>query len=335
MTEALKNTLLAEAAISLIGIVMNVIQLILIIRQKKTKLAFDLTILSLNIADLLVAIGSTLKSIYICFYLTDVNAFKQTVSTIIEIGTDFCVFSSFFHALFIAMQRFFAVFFPIKFRIYFTKHRCIAGLIAIWIFSILMTGLPYLVKSNGLFHPVIITIIDALLTTFYVIICYRVYYRRTAVSSTMSSTRHDQNSWTLQYSAIVTITFVICTFPYAIVEIRYLSVNKISFHENFEITRSLQITYLMIMLNPALDSGLYFMVNYKKNISRWSLRCCNGKEATMNERSGDGGCCNACFKRDEHTEKKIDSQEKKPSNFEMQQIDADTDAATDDIETTV
>ena len=292
MAIVLKNTLIAEAVIGLIGIVLNVIQLFLIIHGKKITLAFDLTILSLNIADVLVAIASTLKSIYIYFTLTDVSTLERTVSTAIEIGIDFCIFSSFFHALFIAMQRFFAVFFPIKFRISFTKRRCIAGLVAIWIFSILMTAVPYLVKSIGLFHPVIVIVIDALLTTFYVIICCRVYYQRRAVSSTKVSTRQDQNNWTLQYSAIVTIAFVICTFPYAVVEIQYFSVNIVPFRENFEITLALQLTYLMIMLNPAIDPVLYFIVYCRQRISRQYLRCCNRKEATMETRSRHRcGCC--------------------------------------------
>ena len=330
MAGVLKNTLIVEAAFGLIGIVLNVIQLVLIIRGKKITLAFDLTILSLNIADLLVAIASTLKSIYIYFTLTDVSTLERIVSTVIEVGIDFCIFSSFFHALFIAMQRFFAVLFPINFRISFTKRRCIAGLVAIWIFSILMTAVPYLVKSIDIFHPVVVVVIDSLLTTFYVIICCRVYYQRRAVS-TMASIQHGQNSWTLQYSAIVTIAFVICTFPYAVVEIQYLSVNIVPFRENVEITHALQLTYLMIMLNPAIDPVLYFIVNYRQRIFRRYLRCCNQKEARMETRSKDGcGCCSyACCKRNEHLESKPCSQEKRSSNCEMKQIDANFASAID------
>ena len=321
----------AGIAFGVTGLLLNSIQFIIIVSRKKTKLAFDLTILSLNVADFIVSICITMLSIYDYLVLTSDTTWHPS-AFIFRIGLPFSIYSSIWHSVFIAIQRFLATFFPTKFRIYYTKKHCVAGLIVVWVSSILQTALPYIDTTIYIYVPVFLIISDACLITFYVMICCRVYYKRRQLSSTMASSRHHQNDWTLQYSALVTIAFVFCTFPSAVTDLRWI-VGGPSL--SFEFQVELLVTSKLLYLNPTLDSVLFFIANYKEKICCQSLRRSNREEVTLNMIFRGGSCSIACCKRTEVTESTASSQERRLDCLEMQSVNANVAASVDNIKMNV
>ena len=324
-----KYILVAHVAIGVTGLIWNAIQFIFIIRRKKIKLAFDLTILSLNVADLIVSICITMLNIYFYLILTSGNNTWYPSVSALAMGFNLSLWSSIWHSVFIAIQRFLATFFPMKFRIYYTRKHCIAGLIIVWISSILQTAFSY-VGITIFIHALAFLIIfsDAFLITFYVMICCRVHYKRRLLSSTMASSRHHQNNWTLQYSVLVTSAFVFCTLPYAVMDLRQM-VGDPSW--SFMYPVEFAVTSSILFLNPALDSVLFFVANYKQKLCCQSLRRSN----TLNMSFQCGYCSIACCKRTEVIENTSGSQERRLDCLEMQPINANPPPSIDNIETNV
>ena len=324
--------LITHVAIGLIGVILNTIQLMLIVSRKEAKLAFDLTILSLNIADLIVSICLTIVFSYIYLFWTSViSTWNPTEWKMIAIGVDFSNFFSIWHLLFIAMQRSFAVFCPIKFQIYFTKKRCIAGLIVIWILTIVQTALTHSGNVGLLYSSVYLIIIDACLITFNLMICCRVCCKREQLSSTSTSSSHHQNNWTLQYSVLLTITFVACTSLYIVCHLQKLFG---ALHAS-EFLMELAITYLVLTLNPALDSVLFFIANYRQKISCQFLRCFKKEEDTMNATQQDGCCSIPCCKRNDAIENTTGSQERELDCLEMQPMNGNPAEVINQIEANI
>ena len=322
----------AGIALGVTGLILNSIEFIFIVRRKKTKLAFDLTILSLNLADFIVSICITMISIIDYLLLTsDSTTFHPSV-VIFQFGLQFSIDSSIWHSVFIAIQRFLATFFPTKFRIYFTRKHCIAGLIVVWILSILQTALLCIATTIYIYVPVFLIISDASLITFYVMICCRVYYKRRQVSSTIASSRHHQNNWTLQYSALITIAFVFCTLPYAVTDLQMLIGDPIY---SYEFNVKLFVMYLLLHLNAALDSVLFFIANCKQKLCCQSLQCSNREEITLNMSFQNRSCSIACCKRTEVINNATGSEERRLDCLEMQQVNANPAASTDNIEMNV
>ena len=218
----------------------------------------------------------TMLNIYFYLKLTSGNNTWNLSVLILAIGSFLSICSSICHSVFIAIQRFLATFFPTKFRIYFTRKHCIAGLIIVWLLSILLTALLYIATTIYIYVPVFSIISDACLITFYVMICCRVYYKRRQLSSAMASSRHRQNNWTLQYSALTSIAFPSCTLPYAVTDLRRTVDDP---NVSFEFQVLLLVTTSSLYLNPTLDSVLFFIANYKEKICCQSLRRSNREVA--------------------------------------------------------
>ena len=319
-------------AFGLTGLILNSIEFIFIVRRKKIKLAFDLTILSLNVADFIVSICITIIRMYMYLVLTSGNTTWYPSTFVLQTGLSFSINSSIWHSVFIAIQRFLAVFFPTRFRIYFTRKHCIAGLIVVWMLSILQSALPYIGMTIYFCLPVFLIICDACLITFYVMICCRVYFKRRQVSSAMASSRHHQNNWTLQYSVLVTIAFIFCTFPYAVVHLRIIVGGPtLSFESQLELV----VTSSILYLNPALDSVLFFIANYKQKICCQPLRYSNREEVRLNMSFQGNSCFIACCKRNEVIEKTTGSQERRLDCLKMQPMNSNPAASVDNIETNV
>ena len=272
-------------------------------------------------------------NIYFYLILTSGNNTWYPSVSALAMGFNLSLWSSIWHSIFIAIQRFLATFYPMKFRIYYTRKHCIAGLIIVWILSILLTALPF-IDIIIFIHvpPFLIIVSDLCLITLYVMICCRVYYKRRQLSSTMASFRHQQNNWTLQYSVLVTTVFILCTFPTAVSHLRWIAGgSNLSLEYNVEYF----VTSSLFYLNPALDSVLFFIANYKQKICCQSLRCSNREEVTLNMSFQCGSCSIACCKRTEVIENTTGSEERRLDCLEMQPINANPPPSIDNIETNV
>ena len=149
------------------------------------------------------------------------------------------------------MQRSFAVFSPFKFRICFTSQRCFICLVFIWMTSFLVSFLVEYLGNFQIFSAFVL-VCGCLLIMCYLILCRTVHRQRHIVSSSSVPNRNRNNRKTMLYCALITITFVLCTFPLALV-----------FGEMVKSTNAhLQGLFRWLMaLNPVFDSLLYFIFN--------------------------------------------------------------------------
>ena len=330
MVSFFRHIEIARAAIGSFGIILNMLQLILMVNGKKTKLAFDITILSLDIADIFASICFIMDGVYESLSLNGIIIFNKTLRRIISIGLYFSIYSSFFHALLIAIQRLFAVFFPMKFQKHFRKRSCITCLVITWILSLLLSVLTNFFKFSRVLLPHMIVSIGVLLTVFYIMICWRLNFQRRRVYDRRSSTLVRRNNWVLQYSVIVTVAFVACTFPFGILLIRRSTGTFNSPQEIFEISRQLRIASMIITLNPTLDTLLYLIAHYKRKFSFSTFLCGTGdamnattqdvSETTRSHEPRRICCCFTTCRRSKPTENTTVSQERDVGSIEMKEM---------------
>ena len=261
--------------IALLGILLNLAQITLIIRHKNTKIPFDISVLGLCVADLFSLI--IWLSIYIYRHLLEnkVVLFSKDYVFIMSLGGFFVLASSsLFQTVFIAMQRVLAVFLPLKFRICFTRKSCFACLVIIWLMSFLVGFLATRFKFYKIFSVSVLAC-GASLIFCYIIVCLGVY-RQSKTASSMSVSNRSQNrnnKRTIIYCVIVTMLYMICTFPIAIL-LGWIGIRDDVYQETAALW--------LMELNPVSNSLLYFVFNSRKQMKSWSNLCC---------------CCCSCLQR--------------------------------------
>ena len=226
---------------------LNSVQIALMIRHKRTKTPFDISMIGVCIADLIASLLWFITSLSTYVF----KVYSRYYFIMMDAGLILSIVSSLLSTLFIAVQRSFAVFSPFKFRTYFTRQRCLKCLVFIWITSILVS---FLVKYLGNFHiySVVVLACGCLLVMCYLILCRTVHKQRHIVSSNTVQNRSRHNRKTMLYCVLITITFVVCTFPLAL-----LLGNIVKSPKAY-----LQILVRWLMaLNPVFDSLLYFIFN--------------------------------------------------------------------------
>lgn len=254
--------------IALFGIFFNSGQISLMIRHENTKIPFDISVLGLCFADLFSVMIWLLIYIYRHLLENKVVLFSREYVFIICSGGFFVLASSsLFHTLFIAIQRVFAVFFPRKFRIYFTRGSCFACLVFIWLVSFVAGFLATRYNFYKIFSVCVLAC-GGLLVVCSIIICLGTYRQSKTVSSMSVSARgqNRSNKRTIIYCIIITMLYVFSTFPIAIL------LGWIDSRDDFY----LETAALWLMeLNPVFNSLLYFTFNKCKQIKNWSdLLCC-------------------------------------------------------------
>lgn len=258
-----------------LGIFLNSLQIVLMIRRKHTKTPFDFSVLGLSIADLISAL--LWFSCSFCLHLH----LKKRIALNLEYyyifahgGLTLSVVSSFLHTLFIAVQRSCAVFLPFKIRIYFTIQRCYKCLVFIWVLSILASFLvPYF--RNYTIISLVIIVCGWMLVVCYAILCCVIYRQRTIQTSVSAQNRNQSNRKIMAYCVLITILFLLCTFPFAIVWGGYFKGTHL--YLQFSVRWP-------VGLNAVFDSLLYFLFRRNENMTCYTSRC---------------GCCSWKVRRDE------------------------------------
>ena len=237
-----------RALIGTVGTILNTIQIASLLYSKRTKLPFDVSLISLAAADL---------SVSLVFFIGNViqvidKSLRQNIADIVMCDLIFSSTSSTCHLVFIAIQRLIAVQCPLRFAIWLTRERCIRVIATLWVFSILVTvpavtsgGQTYMEGTSYLPIP-----IGIVLSICYGIICYRMLVRKNiAVSGNVS----NQNSKIVLYSVIVSAAYIISTWPLSI---------------GMGLKANLDLLISLYMMNAVLDPIIYFLFQYCK-----SARC--------------------------------------------------------------
>ena len=247
--------------------ILNIFEAITIIKIKKYKSVFGVTLLSLCIADILGAL-----SFAVCGTLRLIEHSRRETILILpnskfekswKVGHAalfFALFSSFVHVLIIAIQRFSAVFFPLKFKVLFTFKGCVSVLVFAWLLCLSLSVLAFRSVVMLFLASYWITLtVNCLLILAYSAICCKTLLavkRRRSLTIRSKSGRDGATKKVILVSLAVTVCFLVCTFVFPIY---YLFVLCKWPNPMYHVVTS------MIAINPFLDPLLYFYLFHGTN----------------------------------------------------------------------
>ena len=209
--------------------------------EKRTKVPFDITLLSLAFSDLIVSFS--LISYFL--QLPDVveHVFRHLIFTLSFISAS--------HMIFIAVQRLIAVQLPFKAAILLTRRRCFIAVASLWIAS-LTISMPIILGNDSYYRVYLCTplVFGCLILILYAVLNFKMLTRRT-VSSTRPNA--NQNLHVVLYSTTIILVFLACTFPYTIFLI------KSTYTPNAP-----GYAFYLYILQLIFDPILYFLFHYLK-----------------------------------------------------------------------
>ena len=224
------------------GVVLNGIQIAVLLYQKKTKVPFDLSLISLAMADFLASLLPMILHLF---------PFRSLVYLIImgDIYYASCMTSSFMLG-FIAFQRLIAVRYPHRYTVLLTRKRCIITICLMWLVSCLLI-LPVFFR-RGSFYDIIYLHIPwlagAVIVVCYAMLNYQLLKQRNRSVVDQSWNRHRK---ILVYSTIVSFVFLLSTIPFT------FSVMYLPTHHPF-VNVATYVYIFHVIFNPLL----YFVVQY-------------------------------------------------------------------------
>ena len=247
---------------------------VVFISRKKHRSTFEKLLLSLALSDLLVGIAVAIFKI-LDFILGDQDWLKEDAFIVVFIMS---ALFSLKNLLVITIDRFIAVKFPIKHRLLVTGRRVNMLIVLIWVVTcllgivlnlILILGLNIHIRYFMLLSSVSIISWGVLIPLFYGCILKVVFTRQTAakmnVEDSSISNRlqkgfkglHKSERTVLFSSVLVSVSFVICTYPFAI--------------EYFETGRTRRMSLasrILIISNSILNPIIYFFSRFLGRSSR-------------------------------------------------------------------
>lgn len=292
----MKNTNYAiRTTIGITGFVLNLTQAASIIRKKKIQSAFEVTLLSLSVADITVSLITTIYYVKFLLFINQAIDGRFIPEFIYLNGIAFylSLTSSLLHVCFIALQRLVAVLFPFQFHRHFTRNYsfCVLGLI--WLVSgsyIVLMVLKYYRVYEVLSYVVIIC--SVILILAYSLICKRVSKR---VDFSITRITAQQNRSVILHSFCITVAFVICNLPFAVDVLNGFAVSKVFRN----------IAEWLLHLNVLVDPVIYFMFDrFKMKLAN----CClcfarRNRVIPMPQSASDHN--QRCAKRSENLELRI------------------------------
>ena len=251
--------------ISVLALMANIAEIIFL--RKKNKTLHVRLLLSLCIADIL---SSFFYSISLFIILKKGNSFIFLFSS----GTvNFMILSSWFHLAAIAVDRFISVTYPISYRIRASTPKMkIRVVVFVWSITIIVSALLWIIavklgikntRPLEIVFGVLIFMIGICLLAVYFLIIVRIIRQvKRRVSTEMNSLRkhlynssiNNQEKSTIRNCALVTSSFILCTYPLAVDLLR---------------GRPYLIPYLsgiLLTLSRCLNPVIYFFANH---MQRW------------------------------------------------------------------
>ena len=232
-------------ALASIGLIANVIQMLFCINRKQYRTKFDISVISLSVADTISSVTLALKGLVEIF---DAVQFWDMVNATLS----FSIICSIAHTIFIAVQRLLAVIFPLKIRQIFRKGRFHALLAFMWItcgaFGIIVHFV--IVHDLDLISRIIL-VSGTTLIVLYTGIAYVASRRDTRLQNASQVHNNSRNTTIFLHSFLVTLSFVGCFFPLAVSNL----------FMNLGVSATVTIDSLLT-LNPFIDSTVYFYVMY-------------------------------------------------------------------------
>ena len=257
----MSNTALTFS-ISGLSIALNSGEIASLLHERRTKLPFDIALISLALSDLPLAL--TVLALNIMIYVrpiwTKSKIYSNTFIFVIYLSS----LSSALHMLFIAIQRLVAVLYPLKVSIWITRKRSIITVLLLWLTSVVV-AVP-VPMENDIYNRMLI--FTPFVSASIIVVCYFVInFRMMTRKIPTGGAQQSQNISILVYSVSVTAIFMICTFPYTIFAIQQgAHMPRMQFPDY-----SIYLFYLQTVLNPF---AYFFFQVWKRGI--FALSCNQG-----------------------------------------------------------
>ena len=263
------------AALSIcgLGITLNLCEIASLVHARRTKMPFDVTLISLAISDLL--LSSFLIVLYSISYSLP-NVIRTKLYANLNI---FCFYlpavASSLHMWFIAIQRLIDVLYPLKVSIWITRKRSAITLLLLWLVSTVVS-VP-LLTDNYTYQRIFICIpfiSTAVITVCYFIINLKMMTRKVPTVGG----QHTQNRSILVYSVSISAIYIITLFPMTINAMQQpVLIQKMTVPVYFE-----HMFYLQVVLDPVV---YFFSQILKRNNCRICCilcRCCRSEHESTN-----------------------------------------------------
>ena len=252
--------------------VLNALEIIIIIRNRKHMKTFDLILLSLAVADLIVGLSFTFMGIYT---MTSDNNLTLTsekpVGYFIFTMQVFAVYSSITNILGISLERVLAVRLPIKHKIWMSRKNAKWVIAAIWITGIIFTTIDVGLQltysesnsnnntnknlSPGSIYTFAVTVIvfGVIFIVTYTYIIWKVVFRRQEFDprSCDIPCKIAKQQTLILTCILVVITYLGCTYPAVII-----------FLVDYSSQQSSNVTFILVLVNSTLNPFLYFLKGY-------------------------------------------------------------------------
>ena len=253
------------------GIALNICEVASLVHAKRTKLPFDITLVSLAISDLLLALFLAITTVL--NYVLPIGITSTLYRKIFIFFFFLLSSSSALHMLFIAIQRLIAVLYPLKVSILITRKRSAITLLLLWLISI-TASIPI---TNYIYQRIVIS--TPFISAIIVVVCYFIISLNMMKRRAQAVTgQQRQNISVLVYSVSITVIFLICTLPFAIFAIQeHVPLARMSLPSYV-----LHLFYLQVVLDPILYFFCQAWKRIKCTMCRRLCQCCVSANVSTN-----------------------------------------------------
>ena len=241
------------SAFGLIGLLANIIQTTYMQRKKRRKTVFDVTLLSLSIADMSSAIFTLVYGLHVIIWILTKSPPIMRLPYI-DVCMNISYVASMTHVIFIAMQRLVGCILPTKYEFIFFRHRFVKMLFIAWIIPCLYGFVSIFFLKTNVFFVVnscmfVITCISLII--MYIILYFKIRKHNQGMGY---GTSHHR---VLFHSVLVATAFIVSFGPFAF--------SSLAVHNTpAQFSEWLLICDVLVPLNPFLDTVVYFYVYYSR-----------------------------------------------------------------------
>ena len=241
------------SAFGLIGLVANIIQMAYMLRKRRRKTVFDLTLLSLSVADMSSAIFTVVYGLYVVMWILT-KSIPIIRLPYIDVCMNISYAASMTHVIFIAMQRLIGCMLPSKYEFIFVIHRFVKMLFIAWTIPCLYGFVSIFFLNTNVFFVVnscMFVIACTSLIIMYIILYFKIRKHNEGMGYGTSHRR------VLFHSVLVATAFIVSFGPFAF--------SSLAVHNTpAQSSEWLLICDVLVPLNPFLDTLVYFYVYYSR-----------------------------------------------------------------------
>ena len=283
LTGSLVTIFGSQIGLGVLAVLLNLIEVIYLIRKRNHRTVFENCLLSLAFADFLT--GATLISIsslmlHHPFILSDAHSRKLMAAN--QALISFSTIASLCHIIVIAIDRFAAVHYPFRHRTCFGEKRMTIILIFVWVIAAVIAvtcafllywqhlkdiSVMTVIKFRNIIMIIIIGLTISILTLAYILIVKKMLTRKKKVESLSDRQQDFQNNLEFRVtitSILITLSFFICVLPYIsnmmLSKSPYMAIINISKKSADPI--SSKVSIFLFLSNALIDPLVYFLMPY-------------------------------------------------------------------------